>query len=45
MKNLYLGGASVAPGGMVLFGPGYNCAKCGIISNHRHGVEGICIQK
>jgi phytoene dehydrogenase-like protein len=25
VKNLYLGGASVAPGGMVLFGPGYNC--------------------
>jgi phytoene dehydrogenase-like protein len=35
VKNLYLGGASVAPGGMVLFGPGYNCANaiaedCGI---------------
>jgi phytoene dehydrogenase-like protein len=27
VKNLYLGGASVAPGGMVLFGPGYNCAN------------------
>jgi len=35
VKNLYLGGASVAPGGMVIFGPGYNCANaiaedCGI---------------
>jgi phytoene dehydrogenase-like protein len=33
--KLYLGGASVAPGGMVIFGPGYNCANaiaedCGI---------------
>jgi phytoene dehydrogenase-like protein len=27
VQNLYLGGASVAPGGMVLFGPGYNCAN------------------
>jgi phytoene dehydrogenase-like protein len=27
VKNLYLGGASVAPGGMVLFGPGYNCSN------------------
>jgi phytoene dehydrogenase-like protein len=27
VKNLYLGGASVAPGGMVLFAPGYNCAN------------------
>ena len=27
VRNLYLGGASVAPGGMVLFGPGYNCAN------------------
>jgi phytoene dehydrogenase-like protein len=27
VKNLYLGGASVAPGGMVLFGPGYNCTN------------------
>ena len=27
VKSLYLGGASVAPGGMVLFGPGYNCAN------------------
>ena len=27
VKNLYLGGASVAPGGMVLVGPGYNCAN------------------
>ncbi|MBW2232384.1 MAG: NAD(P)/FAD-dependent oxidoreductase [Deltaproteobacteria bacterium] len=25
--KLYLGGASVAPGGMVIFGPGYNCAN------------------
>jgi phytoene dehydrogenase-like protein len=33
--KLYLGGASAAPGGMVIFGPGYNCANaiaedCGI---------------
>ena len=27
IKNLYLGGASVAPGGMVIFGPGYNCSN------------------
>jgi phytoene dehydrogenase-like protein len=27
VKNLYLGGASAAPGGMVIFGPGYNCAN------------------
>jgi len=27
IANLYLGGASVAPGGMVIFGPGYNCAN------------------
>jgi phytoene dehydrogenase-like protein len=27
VKGLYLGGASVAPGGMVIFGPGYNCAN------------------
>jgi phytoene dehydrogenase-like protein len=27
VQNLYLGGASVAPGGMVIFGPGYNCAN------------------
>jgi phytoene dehydrogenase-like protein len=27
VRNLYLGGASVAPGGMVLFGPGYNCSN------------------
>jgi phytoene dehydrogenase-like protein len=27
VRNLYLGGASVAPGGMVIFGPGYNCAN------------------
>ncbi len=27
VANLYLGGASVAPGGMVIFGPGYNCAN------------------
>jgi len=27
VKNLYLGGASVAPGGMVIWGPGYNCAN------------------
>jgi phytoene dehydrogenase-like protein len=25
--RLYLGGASVAPGGMIIFGPGYNCAN------------------
>jgi phytoene dehydrogenase-like protein len=27
VKKLYLGGASVAPGGMVLFGPAYNCSN------------------
>ncbi|MDB4433259.1 NAD(P)/FAD-dependent oxidoreductase [bacterium] len=27
VNNLYLGGASAAPGGMVLFGPGYNCSN------------------
>jgi len=27
VKNLYVGGASVYPGGMVLLGSGYNCAK------------------
>ncbi len=27
IQGLYLGGASVAPGGMVLFGPGYNCSN------------------
>jgi len=27
VKNLYIGGASSYPGGMVLLGPGYNCAK------------------
>jgi len=27
VKNLYLGGASVAPGGMIIFGPGYNCSN------------------
>lgn len=27
VKGLYLGGASAAPGGMVIFGPGYNCAN------------------
>lgn len=26
IENLYLGGASVFPGGLVLFGSGYNCA-------------------
>lgn len=26
VKNLYIGGASVFPGGLVLFGSGYNCA-------------------
>jgi phytoene dehydrogenase-like protein len=25
--RLYLGGASAAPGGMVIFGPGYNCSN------------------
>ena len=35
VKNLYLGGASVYPGGCVIWGPGYNCANtvaedCGI---------------
>jgi len=27
IQNLYVGGASVAPGGMVIWGPGYNCAN------------------
>lgn len=27
IKNLYVGGASVAPGGMIIWGPGYNCAN------------------
>ncbi len=27
VNNLYVGGASVAPGGMVIWGPGYNCAN------------------
>ena len=27
VKGLYVGGASVAPGGMVIWGPGYNCAN------------------
>jgi len=27
IEGLYVGGASVAPGGMVLFGPGYNCSN------------------
>jgi phytoene dehydrogenase-like protein len=27
IKNLYVGGASVAPGGCVIWGPGYNCAN------------------
>ena len=27
IPRLYLGGASVAPGGMVIFGPGYNCSN------------------
>ena len=27
VKNLYVGGASVSPGGMVIWGPGYNCAN------------------
>jgi phytoene dehydrogenase-like protein len=26
IENLYIGGASVFPGGLVLFGSGYNCA-------------------
>ncbi len=35
VKNLFVGGASVAPGGMIIWGPGYNCANavaedCGI---------------
>jgi len=25
--HLYVGGASVSPGGMVIWGPGYNCAN------------------
>jgi len=27
VKSLYVGGASVAPGGMIIWGPGYNCAN------------------
>jgi phytoene dehydrogenase-like protein len=27
VKNLYLGGSSVFPGGCVIWGPGYNCAN------------------
>jgi phytoene dehydrogenase-like protein len=27
IKNLYVGGASVYPGGCVIWGPGYNCAN------------------
>jgi len=27
IKNLYVGGSSVAPGGCVIWGPGYNCAN------------------
>ena len=27
IESLYIGGASVAPGGMVIWGPGYNCAN------------------
>ena len=27
IKNLYLGGASVYPGGLITFGPGYNAAN------------------
>ena len=27
INNLYVGGASVAPGGMIIWGPGYNCAN------------------
>jgi phytoene dehydrogenase-like protein len=27
VKNLYVGGASVCPGGMIIWGPGYNCAN------------------
>ena len=27
VKNLYVGGASVAPGGMIIWGPGYNCSN------------------
>jgi len=35
VQNLFLGGASVFPGGCVIWGPGYNCAntvaeECGI---------------
>ncbi len=35
IKNLFLGGACVYPGGLVIWGPGYNCAntvaeECGI---------------
>jgi len=27
VKNLYVGGASTCPGGMIIWGPGYNCAN------------------
>jgi hypothetical protein len=27
VKNLYVGGSSVAPGGCVIWGSGYNCAN------------------
>jgi len=35
VKNLFVGGAGVWPGGCVIWGPGYNCAntiaeECGI---------------
>ena len=36
VKNLYLGGASVAPGGMIIWGPGYNCANA---IAEDHGIE------
>jgi phytoene dehydrogenase-like protein len=36
IKNLYVGGASVAPGGMIIWGPGYNCANT---IAEDHGIE------
>ena len=36
VRNLYVGGASVAPGGMIIWGPGYNCANA---IAEDHGIE------
>jgi len=36
IKNFYVGGASVAPGGMIIWGPGYNCANT---IAQEHGIE------